>query len=244
MILAICDDNPAELAQVKILCREYAGEKKTTLELLCFSSAANYLKSGPARSPDALFLDIYMDGMDGLSLAHKLIKQGNAPPIVLVTNSTDHYPDGFEIGAVHYLLKPVKKHALYQALDRIFSGQRQAEERCITFTSNRREVRIPLKNIIYVEVYGHRTQLVTTAGVFPLSVTLAEAIQLMDDPGFLQCFRSYYINMAHISHMNDDNFTMSNGDSVHIARRTASAIKDQYMDFLFRNSATPGGQPV
>jgi two-component system LytT family response regulator len=69
-----------------------------------------------ALSPDVVFLDVRMPGMDGLAVAtgdHPL------PPIVFVTAFDQHAVDAFEAGAVDYLLKPVREERLRRALDRV-----------------------------------------------------------------------------------------------------------------------------
>jgi DNA-binding LytR/AlgR family response regulator len=65
--------------------------------------------------PDLLLLDIHMPGLDGLALA---ARYAELPPVVFVTAYDEHAVEAFELGAIDYLLKPVRPARLAQAIDR------------------------------------------------------------------------------------------------------------------------------
>ena len=67
---------------------------------------------------DVVFLDIRMPGLDGLELARVLNAMADPPPVVFVTAHDDRAVDAYEVGAVDYLLKPLRSERLSGALDR------------------------------------------------------------------------------------------------------------------------------
>src|SRR5690554_6718470 len=68
--------------------------------------------------PDILLLDIRMPGMDGMQAAQQISQLEN-PPAVIFCTAYDHYAiQAFDVQACGYLLKPVRKEALAQALER------------------------------------------------------------------------------------------------------------------------------
>ncbi|MBI4006825.1 MAG: response regulator transcription factor [Gammaproteobacteria bacterium] len=69
-------------------------------------------------SPDVVLLDIRMPLMDGLEVAHHLSGLETPPAVIFTTAYQDHALDAFDTSAVDYLLKPVRKERLYQALQR------------------------------------------------------------------------------------------------------------------------------
>jgi two-component system LytT family response regulator len=78
-------------------------------------------------SPDVLFLDVQMPGLTGFEVAHRLIQNGTTPNIVFVTAFDRHAIEAFEVNAVDYLLKPVEKARLREALNRAQERIERAE---------------------------------------------------------------------------------------------------------------------
>lgn len=235
MRLAICDDDPNDLERLAALARRYGAAQGLDMELTTWPSAKAYIDDGAAHRPDILLLDIYMDGdeADGLALAQKLRADGFDNPIILATTSRDHFADGFVVGALHYLVKPVSEADFAEAMRRA-RLQIKETERTVTVTSNRLQRTVPLGHILYIDVLAHQTRLVTTSEIIPLSTSLSETMGLLGgDARFVKCFRSYVVNLKHIARIEKDYFLMDNGDRVPIARREAAAIKDKYAQYAF-----------
>ena len=70
-------------------------------------------------TPDVVFLDVQMPGLNGFEVAHRLIQNGTSPNIIFVTAFDRHAIEAFEVNAVDYLLKPVDAARLEQALERL-----------------------------------------------------------------------------------------------------------------------------
>src|SRR5713226_8475055 len=69
-------------------------------------------------SPEVVFLDVQMPGLNGYEVAHRLIQNGISPNIIFVTAFDRHAIEAFEVNAVDYLLKPVEPTRLQVAVDR------------------------------------------------------------------------------------------------------------------------------
>ncbi len=119
--LAVDDEEPALLELAHLL-----GEDPRVGNVLTAPNATEALRilhgnpsdgSAPVRI-DVVFLDIRMPGLDGLELARVLNAMANPPPVVFVTAHDDRAVDAYEVGAVDYLLKPLRSERLAGALDR------------------------------------------------------------------------------------------------------------------------------
>ncbi|MDH5324400.1 MAG: LytTR family DNA-binding domain-containing protein [Gammaproteobacteria bacterium] len=114
MNILIADDEPLARSRLKRIVEEMdhtiVGEAADGKEVL--------LKSGELR-PDLIFLDIRMPGMDGLETAMHLSNLDNPPAIIFTTAFSEHALAAFDAEAVDYLLKPIRRERLEQALSRV-----------------------------------------------------------------------------------------------------------------------------
>lgn len=235
MLIAIVEDDKRDLAHMERLCSHYALEYRVDMETLPYGSVAALLEDPQRQNIDVLLLDIVMGAGEGamaggLRAARQLRGEGYTGVIIFTTGSTDYYPEGFEVGAAHYLVKPVDDDAFAQAMER---ARRHLGERgrSITLPVNRLQVQLFHKDILYAEVYGRHTLLHTVGDNLDLRMPLRKLQQLLDSPYFLLCFRSYLINMQWVAHMEEDHFVMENGDSIPIRLRNRQEIRETYMSY-------------
>lgn len=100
----ICDDEPGIRNDLRDHLNEFARLRDLDIRIGEFESAEELLASHEAF--DVLFLDIYLDGMDGTDAAWQLNTQERKRTVFL-TSSQDHAIEAYQIGASHYLLKPI-----------------------------------------------------------------------------------------------------------------------------------------
>lgn len=238
-MITICEDNAAELAALREICREYLRDRNPGEAVFCCASAEEYWNSGHAGREDVLLLDIYLGDADGTQLARTLRGKGFDGAIIFITSSPEHALAGFEVGAADYLVKPVRPAAFAEAMERArkLAARRQ---RAITVTSNYHKRTILLDSILYIETRDHKTWLVTQAERLPVSASLAELMGMLDGAQFLQCFRGYIINMDRVGQMGTEHFIMENGERIPIARRGAAAIKNAYTAHTFARGRVDG----
>lgn len=235
MLIAIVEDDKQDMAHLEGLCRRYALEYRVDMETLPYPSTAALLKDPQRQNIDLLLLDIMMgageDAMaEGVQAARQLRGEGYKGGIILTTSSVDFYPEGFEVGAAHYLVKPVGAEDFAEAMER---ARRQLGERgrSITLPVNRLQLQLFHKDILYAEVYGRYTVLHTEGENLKLRMPLIKLQQLLNSRHFLLCFRSYLINMQQVAHMEEDHFVMQNGDSIPIRLRNRQEIRETYMRY-------------
>jgi two-component system response regulator AlgR len=108
---------------------------------------------------DLLLLDVRMPGVDGVELASRLREMGSPPAIVFVTAYAEHAVEAFELEAIDYLTKPVRRERLQQALQKVLRARAAAEsgvelgggvEHLIIQERGRSE-RVALSEVIYLK---------------------------------------------------------------------------------------------
>ncbi len=223
---AVVDDEPLASALIASYVRrtpflELAGE---------FSNGAEALAAAMAGDIDLMFLDIHMPQLDGLQLATRLPRRTR---VVFTTAYSDHAVDGFNLNALHYLLKPVSYEEFLEAASRALEAtdtrtQSQAP-RFLTVKSEYRVVRIPVEDIDFVEGLKDYVKIYRNGQERPLltNMSMKAAEEALAAANFMRVHRSFIINLDRVRVVERGNIII-NGRAIPVSdscrRRFADAI--------------------
>lgn len=214
--IAVCDDSPADREYTAGLVRGWAVETDRDVRLSLFSSGENFLfRAEDEGSFDILLLDIEMGAMDGVTLAKKLRQNNETLQIVFITGYSDYIAEGYEVSALHFLLKPVKKEKLFSVLSRAAEKLRR-DEKALNLEAGGQLVRVPIYTIRYADVQGNY---VTVHGCqdFTAKMTLTEVQQELDDR-FYRVGRSAIVNLTKISRVTKTEIMLQDGTAIPLPR--------------------------
>lgn len=213
---AICDDSAADAQYVKTLLEGWAGERELPLHTEVFPSAEAFLFAyAEDKDWDLLLLDIEMGQMDGVTMAKTVRRENEAVQIVFVTGYSDYIAEGYEVNALHYLMKPVDPQKLTSVLDRAWEkGLR--EERRLNLERGGELVRIPLREIQYLEVQKNYVTLHAKAE-YTVKRTLAEFEAELDDR-FFRVGRSIMVNLDHVRRVTRTEVYLDRGAALPLPR--------------------------
>lgn len=228
VVLAVDDEQPA-LEEMAFLLSEdprvatvlKAGEATEALRVLNGRRAGAPAggPAGPAGGTDvaeqtdidAVFLDIRMPGLDGLELARVLKNMAVQPAIVFVTAHDDRAVDAYDVGAIDYLLKPLRTERLSAALDRILATRHTGPVEPIRDESGDDEVipvelagttkLVPRSAVRYVEAQGDYARLHTTEGSHLVRIPLSVLEDRWRDAGFVRIHRSYLVALPLVTEL-------------------------------------------
>ena len=160
---------------------------------------------------DVVFLDIRMPGLDGLELARVLAGMETRPVIVFVTAHDDRAVDAYEVGALDYLLKPLRSKRLSEALDRVVASRSSAPAEPVREGGGDDEVipvelagttkLVPRSAVRYVEAQGDYARLHTTEGSHLVRIPLSVLEDRWRDAGFVRIHRSYLVALPLVSEL-------------------------------------------
>lgn len=237
MHIAVCEDKQIDATHLVDMLRFWLNEQQISAEISLFVSGEELLRVWVPGMYQIIFMDIYLEGADGIKIS-KLIRERDADcAIILTTISIDHGLDGFAVGAIHYLIKPVRPQGLDEAMRRCHHLL-EANARYIDVVENRVPTRIYLHDIRYIEVYGNSNQIFTTEREIKIYTTLDKLLEQLETPPFLRCHRSYVVNLRHVEHPTAKEFPLKGGGSVPIGRsyrNTARAVYDDYLGSLVQH---------
>ncbi len=214
--IAVCDDSAADRAYVMNLVEKWAKGAGADLSLCAFSSAEEFLfHYEENKDYQILLLDIEMGRMDGVELAKKLRRDNETIQIIFITGYSDYIAEGYEVSALHYLLKPVKQEKLMAVLDRA-AEKLHTNEKVLHFEVSGELVRVPVYQIRYADV---RLNYVTVHGTEDITVkkTLSE-LQDMLDERFYRVGRSAIVNLTKVERVTRTEIHLNDGSIVPLPR--------------------------
>lgn len=195
--IAVCDDRTEDRQYMVAMLREWEKSSGHSVCISEFASAEQFLFEYEDKSDyDMLLLDVEMGEMDGVTMA-KQIRKGNAMlQIVFVTGYSDYISEGYEVEALHYLMKPVKQVKLFEVLDRAVVRIRKNES-ILVLESGNELFRIPMYQIRYIDVQ-HNYVTVHAEETVTVKKTLGEIERFLNE-GFFRVGRSSIVNLSCIS---------------------------------------------
>ena len=146
---------------------------------------------------DLVLLDVHMPGRDGTQLADELRQRADAPAVVFVTAHAEHALKAFDLDAVDYLTKPVKRERLHAALQRVAQRRSmnttpvaaRADDPVIVVSDRGRIVRVPIAQVLYLKAELKYVTLRTAEHTYVLDESLSD-LELRLGERFLRVHRN------------------------------------------------------
>ena len=214
--VAICDDSNTDAGYVQSILNNWAVARQVAVQVETFTSAESFLfHYAEDKAFDILLLDIEMGAMDGVTMARQVRKDNETVQIVFITGYSEYIAEGYEVAALHYLMKPVKEDKLFAVLDRALEKQKQ-NERCLNLELSGEMVRIPFYEIRYLNVHQNY---VTIHGKqdYTIKRTLGEFEKELDDR-FHRVGRAMILNLKYIQRVTKTNVCLSDGTVLPLPR--------------------------
>lgn len=220
--IAICDDSDADTQYVLDMVNRWAVSSDYTLQINTFHSAESFLFHYSKESDfDILLLDIEMGDMDGVEMAKKIRKDNDTIQIIFITGYSDYILEGYEVAALHYLIKPVKEEKLSAVLNRAVDKLTK-NEKTLHFETNGEMIRVPIYQIRYADVYGNYVTIHANSDI-TVKMTLGELEKQLDER-FYRAGRSVIFNLTQISRVTKTEVKLNDGTSVNIPRGAYDGI--------------------
>jgi DNA-binding LytR/AlgR family response regulator len=191
---------------------------------------------------EIVFLDIRMPGLDGLELARVFSSMAVPPSVVFVTAHDDRAVDAYEVGAVDYLLKPIRSERLAASIDRILANraatvaepqpEQSTEDEVIPVELAGTTKLVPRSAVRYVEAQGDYARLHTSDGSHLIRMPLTTLEERWRDAGFVRVHRSHLVALQHIDEvrMESGRVSVRVGDElIPVSRRSTRELRERLM---------------
>lgn len=228
--IAICDDERAEIDYLMQLAGQWADSRGIAAAFTCYESAESFLFHYADRPNVGLvLLDVQMGRLSGIELAKQLRRDNDSIQIVFITGYPDFMGEGYEVSALHYLMKPVKAEKLFEVLDRA-QARLQTVPRTLLLPRAGGSIRIKADDIVYAEVLSHTTTLYLTTGTEDFQMRLSDMEKALGE-GFIRCHRSYLVSMRHVRRVTRTAVVLENGRELPLSRDLYDAVNQAFIQF-------------
>lgn len=234
--ITLCDDNALQRGYIKSLVLDWSDMSGTAVCTFEFPSADSLLFSYDEQKPDILLLDVEMPGMNGVELARTLRSRSETAQIIFITGFPDYISQGYDVSALHYLLKPVNSEKLFEVLNRAakLCGEK-GEPETVIFRSGTENIKLRLRDIEYIAALGHTTAVKAGGKTYDLSVSISEAEKMLGD-GFIRCHRSYIVGLKYVSSVSGEGVTLDDGTKIPVSRSMRKTVTEEFIRYYRRDA--------
>ncbi len=242
-LVALCDDEPAELGKIKKLLDDYESRERLGPSFVtrCFKNAAEllYVVREEKYTPDVIFMDIYMPDKEnnscptGIDAAKELRNMGYKGKIVFLTTSREYALEAFDVDALQYIVKPVSKDRLFLLLDNLRKDMDAERRKFILLYIEGNHVRVALNDIVYCEAQGKKQCMYIANGTCCLlRMTMTELYeQFLHYQEFVKIGASLIVNLGYIDSLNAKEIYMHNGMKIFLPRGSFKSLREQYFSY-------------
>ena len=234
MRLAIVDDESVYRSQVAELIGSVYG--KAEVSCFLYADGSELIRSFEnGFKIDAIFLDIEMKDVDGMTAAKKIREYSKDIPIIFLTSHTELAMDGYEVDAFRFLSKPVNEIKLRETLTDLEKKLKVDEK--IVLKKDGEEIVYPISDLIYVEAANNCVRFCFRSDAVELRMKFTDAVALVDElsSDFIKIHRSYYINLGHVRKLSAADVILDNKETLPVARSASAEAKKSLLEYIRRN---------
>ena len=227
--IAICDDEEKQRTYIKSLVEEWLHQTFHHAKIQEYASSEQFLFEQAYDRTQMLFLDSEMEKMDGIALAREIRKHNRQMQIIFVTGYMEYIQEGYDVEALHYLLKPASQEKIDSVLERAAERLKTAD--AVLLAECRGEVlRLPLKEIRFIE--SNRNYNILHADTdYEMRGTLSELEEKLDE-AFVRVGRSSLVNLHYVRRIGKTELILNTGEKLPVPRGSYKKLNEAFIKYF------------
>ncbi len=231
--IAVCDDVAIECSGMAKKIRDILEEMKVPCVIRQFYSGREL--TGSPDNFDIIFLDIIMDGLDGMRAAQIVRDKAFDKILIFMSGSREYVFDAYEVEAFWYLIKPVDEKKLKRVLQKAVLKIQSRSQEFIIVSRERQKRKLFLDDIYYFEIKGRLIDVHGPEGIFTYYEQIGVLERNLAGKGFFRCHKSYLINLKYVDVYNRQEITLDNGERIVIAKRRYEEFCREILKYMREN---------
>lgn len=207
--IAICDDEQNQMEYITSIVASWSAHEGHGCEIRTFASAEAFLfEYEEDKAYDILLLDVEMKNINGIELAKRIRKDNNRAEIIFITSHFEFVGEGYEVDALHYLIKPISAEKLTQVLTKA-AEKISVEPPSVVISCEGETVKLYEADIRYVESFLHYIVIHTKDKEYKIKENISVFENRVSDD-FYRIHRSYLVSLKHITRISRTSVNIGN----------------------------------
>lgn len=229
--IAVCDDDTVDREEIVSIIAKYIDEHDYFAMIDEFSSAEDFLAAG-TDAYGIVFLDIFMDGVNGMDAARLMFKDNKRTKIVFCSSSAEFGVESYDVRAIRYLVKPVAEDRIFEILDYFFYVYTAL--RTLTVKVGRTEETIYINDILWIESDKHNCIIHTRSGDTVTRATFDQLREQLPEGEFVQPIRYALANLRAVTALPSKELMLEGDLVIPIVKESREAVKKAYIDYSWK----------
>ena len=230
MRIAICEDENTARDKLKKYIGDWKSTKGLSIDIQCFENAESFLCTWPEVHFDLVFLDIKMKHMSGLQLAEAIRKSDRDVMLVFISSFQEYILKGYDVDALHYIIKPVSNEKLIPVLDKAYHICSSGTMDALFASGGDEKKHVDLSSINYISMFSHTAEIHTENEVYTLRKTADELSQELPAQ-FIRCHRSYIVNLYKVDCIYKESLLLKDGTEIPVSRNNRKSVNVAFIRF-------------
>ena len=234
MRIAIVDDEIEAIHTLRGFIEQASEDLGMAVSADGYTDSASFLSDFSPDKYRIVFLDIYIDSMDGLDLAKSIREASETTMIVFCTTSRENMPEAFRYHAFDYVTKPISGERIRQLLSDAAKVIPQIN-RYFSFSTSRGDISLPFSEFMWAQNEGHYIRIKTRQGEeYTVRMAMKELLEALDgDKRFLVINKGIVVNMDRIRRIEKGVCTMVDGTVFSVKIRQGAKIEQAWHNYVF-----------
>ncbi|MGL5152229.1 MAG: LytR/AlgR family response regulator transcription factor [Clostridium sp.] len=233
--IGLCDDNTLYLNELTKIISDITSINNIDIEITSFSNGEDLIKFSKDHENyfDILFLDILMDGINGINTARRLRKLSSDVNIIFVTCSKEYALDSYSVNACGYILKPFSKNSIRDKVLELYDKIELSRKNVICVKNNQDIYSIKLDNVIYFESNLRKiTAHMKNGEKICFYNKISNLEEEIKNSLFLRCHRSFLVNLMYIKNIVSSDLKTTTNEILPISKKYLTSSRDIFTNYI------------
>ncbi|MBO4616627.1 MAG: response regulator transcription factor [Lachnospiraceae bacterium] len=230
--IAVCDDSEYMRKETCRNILEYSFERDFEYSIDEYSTGERLLSS--QKEYDLIFMDYQFEGLgaDGITIAKKIREKNKAVTIMFLSSYPNVVFQSFEVGTFRFLVKPIEKDKFRASIDSFLNAMEEDDVLAVKIDGTKHFIK--QKTILYIEGFGKYCiiHFDNPQNDLECHETMGAVEERLSRRYFFRCYKSFVVNLGHVSSFNHSEVIMDNGDNLLISRAKYREFMSVYSDFI------------
>lgn len=223
--IAICDDDPVFIEEITALLNEFLSKYNIMYSLRTFNNGEELIAyfDKHIHDCDLLLLDVLISKNNGINIANHFRKLGYQANIIIITSSTEYLLESYKIEPISYILKPIDKNKLEEAIVRAYN---KTSHRTLVIQTPSSMQAISFDDIQYIEIYNKTLTIHTIDNDINITMTLSAIEKKLPADQFIKCHRGYIVAFKAIQSIKRYEIMLKNHSVIPVSKFYYKDVKE------------------